>query len=497
VERVLERTVPCQKYWSEDTWSAEYRLTDVGSANIDISILGERETTTARMRLEMFLPERESVIEHPSEEKCVSEQQRPLISERFLVVSTEWFPYHGGLSRFNRMLCIALARLCARVACYLPSSSQAERDDASEHHVTLISPDGEGHSIQQLRREPNFNCDFTPTVILGHDYLTGSIAQSLRDSYFADAHLAQVIHTAPGEIAPHKEDTPEISSAASAQSREELQKSILVGADSALCVGPKLYASTTHLLHNAQNSLSVARVDPGFELRKPVNDHSPIPQILLFGRADDFYVKGVDLAAMAMSRINASLFLRRPRLVVRGSRAGEERALRTKILGLAGSLEVIVTGFTTDENVLAADIMRSRVVLMPSRSEGFGLVALEALEYGVPVLVSSESGVAELMLELDRERASDFILPVTQDASRDAEAWAKKIEAVLHRSELQERAMQLRSRLAESLSWENTAKALLREVVRRPPSKDSQLHRGVHASRVIGPSNKEGTRPIE
>jgi glycosyltransferase involved in cell wall biosynthesis len=36
---------------------------------------------------------------------------------------------------------------------------------------------------------------------------------------------------------------------------------------------------------------------------------------------------------------------------------------------------------------------------MPSRHEGFGLVALEAISAGVPVLVSKESGLGRMLIE--------------------------------------------------------------------------------------------------
>ena len=43
------------------------------------------------------------------------------------------------------------------------------------------------------------------------------------------------------------------------------------------------------------------------------------------------------------------------------------------------------------------------LIVMPSRTdaEGFGLVALEAISAGVPVLVSSECGIARALEEVD------------------------------------------------------------------------------------------------
>jgi len=71
-------------------------------------------------------------------------------------------------------------------------------------------------------------------------------------------------------------------------------------------------------------------------------------------------------------------------------------------------------------------------VLMPSRTEGFGLVGLEAILAGTPVLVSEQSGLGELLREvLTREAAARHIVRVTGDVKVDAEAWSRAAEGIL------------------------------------------------------------------
>ena len=45
---------------------------------------------------------------------------------------------------------------------------------------------------------------------------------------------------------------------------------------------------------------------------------------------------------------------------------------------------------------LAEQFYEADLVIMPSRTEGFGLAALEALSAGLPVLVNGNSGLGRL-----------------------------------------------------------------------------------------------------
>ncbi len=69
------------------------------------------------------------------------------------------------------------------------------------------------------------------------------------------------------------------------------------------------------------------------------------------------------------------------------------------------------------------------VFVMPSVSEPFGLVALEAISLGVPVIVSKQSGVAEVLSHAlkadfwDTHRIADMILQVVEHSGLRHELW--------------------------------------------------------------------------
>lgn len=106
---------------------------------------------------------------------------------------------------------------------------------------------------------------------------------------------------------------------------------------------------------------------------------------------------------------------------------------------------------------------RSSVLLMPSRTEGFGLVAIEALSLGIPVLVSNQSGVGELLINrLGTSEAIPFVVRTTGDLQTDAAEWARALENTLRdRNAAFRRTAELCDKLANAMSWETAAGALM------------------------------------
>jgi L-malate glycosyltransferase len=96
--------------------------------------------------------------------------------------------------------------------------------------------------------------------------------------------------------------------------------------------------------------------------------------------------KGQDVAVAAAALIQHSLPRARMVLAGDGPLLGEIRR------GAAGN--VIFPGFVADR---AAFFAALDVFIMPSRSEAWGLAALEAMAHGVPVIVSDVGGLPEIV----------------------------------------------------------------------------------------------------
>jgi len=70
-------------------------------------------------------------------------------------------------------------------------------------------------------------------------------------------------------------------------------------------------------------------------------------------------------------------------------------------------------------------------LIVPSRAEPFGMVVLEAMECGVPVLYSDEAGVAEVVTSGIRIDAEDVEQTAGQllELLSDAAVWDQVVEA--------------------------------------------------------------------
>lgn len=133
-------------------------------------------------------------------------------------------------------------------------------------------------------------------------------------------------------------------------------------------------------------------------------------------------LKGPDLALGAVAGVPEHL---RPDLVITGDVSQDFQAYRHELEDLSDSLgigeRVRWCGPQSREG-LAALMRSARVVLVPSYSETFGLVALEANASGVPVLAAHAGGLGEAV----SDRATGLLIE-----SRDVGQWAQTLTALL------------------------------------------------------------------
>jgi glycosyltransferase involved in cell wall biosynthesis len=129
--------------------------------------------------------------------------------------------------------------------------------------------------------------------------------------------------------------------------------------------------------------------------------------------------------------------------------AGRGRVDKTLLAAFASEFEYVGELTNTELTKLYAN---SDIFCMPSLVEGFGLVYLEALASGLPIIATPNTGMADLV----QNGREGFIVPI-----RDVEAIAEKLEwAYQNRAALTEMRTAAR-KLAEAYPWSRFRRAIM------------------------------------
>ena len=392
-----------------------------------------------------------------------------------LCIATEWFSRNGGLSTFNRLLCIHLAKQ-HKVYCYLPTFDEEEYKHAQSLGVILIKPrkfPGLTSEVCMVNK-PKLPATATIDILIGHDRKTGPIMEVLQSEFYPAAKSILFIHVNPSEIEWFKPEKKDADPAREGEEREIIHKDLGRKSSLIVAVGPKLYNDVNTYMAGIDHP-PVIRFDPGLYL--PVEQISysfswPNPESLVMGRLEDFHLKGVDIAFKAMTKVyeqwSQDLIDRfgKPNLILRGSVQGKAIELSEKLNGLAplSRTPYLIRNYTPDEEVLVEDIRRAAITLMPSRTEGFGLVALEAISQGRPILIGHDTGFATLIREIAPEEAEHWIAR-TDEPDDGVEIWAKKIRAIfLDRAAAGGRLKRFVEKYAAKISWEKSVASLIESI---------------------------------
>jgi glycosyltransferase involved in cell wall biosynthesis len=156
-----------------------------------------------------------------------------------------------------------------------------------------------------------------------------------------------------------------------------------------------------------------------------------VPRVLFVGGCS--LRKGIPYLIDAFRRIDAPAELR---LVGRTN-----EALFRRIGGLPANVRAVgpKTGSTLADEYAAADVF-----VLPSVEDGYGLVTNEAMNAGLPVIVSDHAGSAEIV----RDGENGFVVP-----ARDVDALARRLDALLRDGGLRARMGAAARATAERRTW--------------------------------------------
>lgn len=400
--------------------------------------------------------------------------------DKIVFLMNRWLTSAGGIQTVNRKLAYAVSRNTSelQVIALVTAGEDGDASHAQRNGVTLIMGDDEDNWSPLLRRQEVRDILGDGVVaVAGHSYFSGAQAAGLRDSYCERAKLVQFVHMSP----LHTESLKEYRQQDFVTEREQrLAREVEAArrADIVGCIGPRLYRFFSGELGRDESAPRVLRIDCGID-RPVFDDRMPPlqPMILCAGRTDSLGVKGFDLFAMVAGQLSAewqyhpvTKRLPAPTFEIRGSASRSERLeedLRDISEQVAGvRARIYVRPYSSEEDIFKKDLSRASVFLMPSREEGYGLVACEAISAGVPILISSESGLADSLKEMSARTGMSINEFIVDHRGRDddiASAYFSKVLDIFADQQFSaDHTHRLREQMYQTASWDAAADVLLR-----------------------------------
>ena len=388
---------------------------------------------------------------------------------------------NGGMNVYVRAVCEELSRRGIATEVFTRRSSAggpdrlrlAERSwvtrlavgpahDIDKAHLFDLLPDfSEAILREQRRRRAGFS------LIHSHYWLSGWVGSRLRDEW--NLPWFHTFHT----LARVKNEGAAEGAIVEPEHRIAVERAIVRNCDRLIASSVQEAEDLIRLYGASRNRLSV--VAPGVDLelftqrptaalRKRLG-LGDVPVVVFAGRLER--LKGAETVIRAMAHLAAQP--PSPVLLVIGADShngasesrlsgGEQARLMALAdsLGIAGQVRFLGS---VDQPALAGFLSLASVCVVPSYSESFGLVALEAAACGTPVVAARVGGLPTIV----KDGLTGFTL-----VSHDPAQYAERIGRLLADEELR-RCFSRRSRLvATQFSWKDTVDRLVAEYTAHP-----------------------------
>jgi D-inositol-3-phosphate glycosyltransferase len=191
---------------------------------------------------------------------------------------------------------------------------------------------------------------------------------------------------------------------------------------------------------------------PGDEARMYIGLKPDDRMVLFVGRIEP--LKGVDTLIQAMSCLQLREKQRVHLAIIGGDPAASPREMSAEMARLQKLCDDLSVGQTVvflgkrDQDRLPYYYSAAELVVMPSHYESFGMVALEAMACGTPVVASEVGGLGYLV----RDGETGFTIP-----DQEPEQLCEKISWLLNDPELHATMSQRAVEYAQDYAWEKIA----------------------------------------
>jgi D-inositol-3-phosphate glycosyltransferase len=299
-------------------------------------------------------------------------------------------------------------------------------------------------------------------VIHSHYWLSGLAALDLRHSW--GAPIVQMFHTL-GHMKNSVASSPREYEAAQ---RIEGEAEVMTFADRLVAATPLERAQMVWLYGADAAKISVVPcgVDVNFFRPVPPNEAKhmlglpPSRRVVLFvGRIEP--LKGIEtlLRAMALVAPEIPCWQDDLSVIIIGGAPGAgidqvnaELARLQELRAELGIEDLVTFQGAKDQDTLVYYYSAAEMVVVPSHYESFGMVALEAMACGTPVVASKVGGLAFSV----QDGKTGFLVP-----NDDPQALASRIRLLLAKPSLRQRLGQQAAEWASRYSWRSVADQVL------------------------------------
>ena len=313
----------------------------------------------------------------------------------------------GGMNVYVRELGTAMARQGVRVDIY------TRADDPSQAAVVAVEP---GLSVHHIAAGPLARVPKSALPELIDEFVEGVTAR-VAGAYPADAfHANYWLSGVAGHALKHRFDVPlgatfhtlaRVKGVDDADSAERAQaEAAVIGCSDVVLASCQdeadqlvgLYAADPHRVEIVAPGVDRAFFSPGARrgARRAIGADPTAPLVLSVGRIQP--LKGLHVAVAAFAAAPSTAHM----VVVGGPSGpdGDEYLARVRLeasdLGVADRIRWVPP---QPHELLGSYYRAADVVLVPSRSESFGLVALEAAACGTPVVATRVGGLCTLVVD--------------------------------------------------------------------------------------------------
>ncbi|MFQ5855136.1 MAG: glycosyltransferase [Anaerolineae bacterium] len=411
----------------------------------------------------------------------------------------------GGMNVYVRELSRELGRRGVQVDCFTrsenPAVSHIDDTDLGPNvrviHV-VSGPEAPASKSVIWQHLPSFvdgvrhfarREDIQYHVIHSHYWFSGWVAWML-ESDWPSVPIVHMFHT----LGHLKNLVAQTGAKQEMRQRVTMETEIMRFADRLVAATPR--DREQMITFYGADPTKIAVIPPGvdLELFRPIPQveakaHLGLPaehrMILFVGRIEP--LKGLDTLIRAMARLVEKEPLLRGAFCVciiggevEPELMDDEMRRLNRLRGELGISDVVTFLGSRDQTELPYYYSAAEMIAVPSYYESFGMVALEAMACGTPVIASDVGGLSFIV----RDGETGFLIP-----ERDTDALAEKMLLFLSRPELRDDLGSRGVEIAQGYAWSSIARQILslyREVL-PPDIEDSTIvHSSVSADTAFG-----------